>query len=202
MDLSAWFAFSPSRDFGHRLGPVMVNSGLVSDRLFVALWPTRDAMDAIERAVAPLQERYVDLRWQPPQRWHITIAFLGEREPERELRRFSRLTGLIGGPVRIHGSGRFGPVLWLGVDAAWVPDVARTVRKAHYVEERRFHPHITVARARTTAGQRQRRRGVADLAQSRVSRWTAHELTLVRSTIGPSPVYEVIARSPLTVDPS
>lgn len=178
----------------------MVDSGVVTDRLFVALWPTPEATDAIQRVVAPLRVRYRDLRWQPPQRWHITVAFLGEREPEREVQRFSRLTGLAGGPVYVLSSGHFGPVLWLGVDAAWLSDVARTVRKAHHVVERRFHPHITVARSRTTVGQRQVRRAVTDLAESRASTWVASELTLVRSTIGPSPDYDVIARSPLTVD--
>src|SRR6185437_6595477 len=47
-------------------------------RLFVALTPPQEAIADLERAVTPLRSQWPALRWAPPERWHVTLAFLGE----------------------------------------------------------------------------------------------------------------------------
>ncbi|MCU0296846.1 MAG: hypothetical protein MUD05_12475 [Candidatus Nanopelagicales bacterium] len=61
------------------------------ERLFVALWLPDAVRAELDTALAALHARYPELRWQPPVRWHITLAFLGDREPDRELRRFATI---------------------------------------------------------------------------------------------------------------
>src|SRR6185437_5829551 len=47
-------------------------------RLFVALSPPQAALDELERAVAQVRESWPELRWAGADRWHVTLAFLGE----------------------------------------------------------------------------------------------------------------------------
>ncbi len=173
----------------------------MTERLFVALWPRPEGVDAVRRQLEPVQERYRELRWQTPDRWHLTLAFLGSRSPDKEIRRLRRLTPPAVGPLRISGSGRFGPVLWLGIEAGpWLAELAAEVRRVHDVDERRFRAHVTVARSRSILGQRQLTHAVADLASVRSPAWTPSELVLVESTIGPAASYRSVSASSLTGD--
>src|SRR5258708_33610807 len=47
-------------------------------RLFVALDPPPAALDELDAAVAPLRADWPELRWTSQDRWHMTLAFLGE----------------------------------------------------------------------------------------------------------------------------
>ncbi len=47
-------------------------------RLFVALSPPPAALAQLEAAVAPLRGDWPELRWTSQERWHVTLAFLGE----------------------------------------------------------------------------------------------------------------------------
>ena len=47
-------------------------------RLFVALVPPVEAIDDLDRAVAPVRAARPELRWIPTERWHLTLAFYGE----------------------------------------------------------------------------------------------------------------------------
>lgn len=170
----------------------------MTERLFIGLWPPGAVVAQIEAALAPLQQRHADIRWQPPQRWHVTLAFLGDRDTEREMDRFRRAEIATPSPLRLSGAGCFGPILWLGVDTGpWLAQLARSLRKAHHVHERRFTPHITLGRGRSPAGRRQVARAASELRAFVSQQWTPGELTLVRSTTGPKPQYEVLARRAL-----
>jgi 2'-5' RNA ligase len=160
-------------------------------RLFVSLRPPAEA-------VADLRDRVA--RWpSPPERWHVTLAFLGDAEPEpvREaLHR--RLAGQPGFDLQLEGSGSFGrsgPV-WVGVGGN-VPalrdlavEVAAAAREAGVELERRaYRPHLTVGK-----------RGHPDptrLASYRGPVWRAQEVELVRSDLGRSVVHTVLQRYPL-----
>ncbi len=169
----------------------------MTQRLFLALWPPPEVVTEIGDA---LPQDLSELRWQPAQRWHITVAFLGDRSPEKELRRLDRLEVPTAGPVHLQGSGSFGPVLWLGVVTGdWLAEMARRCAQLFDTGDRRFQAHVTVARARSAAGHRQLAAARAALAEFRSTLWMPSELTLVQSQTGPRPSYEVIGRRRLPV---
>lgn len=175
----------------HLLG----HSGDVSQRLFLALWLPPDVASQV---AAELPLELSDLRWQPANRWHITLAFLGRRSPDKELRRLDALRVMSAQPIRLQGSGTFGQVLWLGVIADdWLPELARRCAELFDTEDRRFRAHVTVARARSMRARSQLDQAGAGLAGFTSSPWLPMELTLVSSRTGPQPSYEVIGRRPL-----
>lgn len=149
-------------------------------------------------AVAHLQAQRP--RWPTaPERWHLTLAFLGEVDDvpavDQELAR--RLAGFPALSLRLRGSGTFrgGPV-WVGVDgevpvlqrlAATVGSAARAAGVA--LERRAYRPHLTVGR-----------RGHPDprsLASYDGPEWVAREVELVRSDLGRTVTHTVVERYPL-----
>lgn len=172
----------------------------MSDRLFVAIWLPASVRDELTRELQPLTSQYPQIHWQPPERWHLTLAFLGDRDIDRELSRFTALPSPLSAPIRLAGGGKFGTVLWAGVESqAWLGHLALTVQRKHRCSERRFTPHVTLGRSRTPAGSREVARAKDVLASFASDWWTPAETALVRSTTGPRPTFEVMARSPLTV---
>lgn len=167
----------------------------MSERLFVAFWPPDEV---VAEVAAALPTGFTALRWQPAARWHITVAFLGQRSPEAQLARLDQLRLPAAGPLRLQGSGRFGPVLWIGIDAGeWLSRLAEQVQARFDVPDRRFRAHMTVARARSAVGQREVRSAAQVLAGFVSSPWWPSAVTLVRSRTGPQPSYEVIGRTGL-----
>ena len=161
-------------------------------RLFVAVRPPPGA-------VADLRARLA--RWpSAPERWHLTLAFLGEPagpdEVDEQLR--AALAGSEAFDLRLEGSGTFGrqgPV-WVGVggdvDALHdlQSDVARAVGAAGVQLERKaYRPHLTVGRRGHPSP--------AALAGYRGPSWPASEVELVRSDVGRSVVHTVLERYPL-----
>lgn len=135
-------------------------------RLFAALAPPPEVVDAVRDAREPGPGRRPDLHWTPPAEWHLTLVFLGE-VPDDLL---PVLTGVLDGAVGGHapfdltaqGWGVFpGPhrdrscVLWAGVggDTGALARLAADLRAAASavglpVEDRAYVPHLTVARSR------------------------------------------------------
>lgn len=164
--------------------------------MFLALWPPATVVSELADA---LPQCFAELRWQSVQRWHITIAFLGERSPDKELRRLDRLDVPRADLVRLEGSGTFGTVLWVGVDGGdWLTQLAHACQTVFDPQDRRFRAHLTVARARSAAGHRQLAGARSALAGFQSTTWLPDQLTLVLSRTGPKPSYEVIGRKPLT----
>jgi 2'-5' RNA ligase len=172
-------------------------------RLFVALDVPDAAVQHLERAVAEVRERHREPRWVPCDRWHVTLAFLGEvAEPrldplsERLERAARRHEGL---SLAFAGAGRFGNrVLWVGVRGDATPlgrlaaSVTAAARKAGVpLDDRPHRPHVTLARGRTTS--LDLRPVVADLSDYEGPPWRAESFSLVRSRLGPQPQYEVLA---------
>lgn len=162
------------------------------DRLFLALWPPRPVVSHIEEILP----RDLDaLRWQPADRWHVTVAFLGQRSLPRELSRLEKMPVGGTGDIRVRGSGTFGPILWLGVEhGEWLARLARDCRRIFGVDERQFRAHITVARARNDRARHELRVATQRLGAFLSDSWVPSDLTLVRSTTGPQPRYDVVGR--------
>ena len=124
-------------------------------RLFVAIFPPDDVSRELRhRLTAAVDRRGV--RLTPIDRWHVTLAFLGE-VPAEQLpgveRALDTVTVPKGIPLRLRGGGRFGRgrsgVLWAGVDgdlAGLHANVRQQLRAADLpYDERPFTPHLTVA---------------------------------------------------------
>ena len=194
-------------------------------RLFVAVAPSQRAradlaadVDLTRQARAAIGDDAPDVRWVDPSRWHLSLAFLGE-VPDDVLpdlqARLARAAGRAR-PFRLRfaGAGRFGDrVLWAGVRGGGArpirpdPDlralhglagsVAAAARRAGVaVEERRYRPHLTLARAPkgTDLGP-----WAAALSTHSGPAFRVTELRLVRSTLGPDPAYTDLDVRPLGI---
>lgn len=169
-------------------------------RLFVAVEVPDDVRTTVARAIDDVRTSAPEgLRWSDPSRWHLTLAFLGEVADQRlsELgTRLARAVHLHRAPtLRIDGAGRFGSrTLWARIVQqptdgpslpALVASVAAAARRTGIAQEDRpYRPHLTLARARTDVDLRPL---VDALAGLRTDPWTAHEVLLVRSRLGPHP---------------
>lgn len=169
-------------------------------RLFVSLWPAAEPVAHLAAALDGQRPGDRDLRWQAPDRWHITLAFLGDVDPGRTRRALGTIPLPEAEPLRLAGAGTFGPVVWIGVEhGGWLSALADQVRGALRVDDGLFRPHLTICRARGRQAVALARAASQQYASYAGPAWTPHELTLVRSFTGPSPRYDVIAAWPLVL---
>ncbi|GDY30513.1 RNA 2',3'-cyclic phosphodiesterase [Gandjariella thermophila] len=171
-------------------------------RLFTALALPEDVVAHLAAAVAEVREQLpAGARWIPPERWHLTMKFHGEDDPDRraaKLRRRAR--GLPAPTLRLAACGTFSGVLWVGVRTA-DEDSRRALRRVAQAagnDPREFRPHLTVAR--WSAGRPDRAALRALLADYTGPWWTPGELVLVRSELRPGgPRYTDLAHVALDV---
>lgn len=167
-------------------------------RLFVAVWPPAEVLEAVAALPRP---PLPGLRWTDPQQWHVTLRFIGRVEdPDPVVVAMAQAVGPLAPiPVRAGPAvGRFGqrvlhvPVEGLGVVASAV--VAATSEFGEPPEDRPFSGHLTLARVRKGA-----RVDLRPLAGMPVAgEWTVREVTLVESRLSPAGArYEVVERFPL-----
>src|SRR5215470_10394315 len=189
-------------------------------RLFVALLPPQGALAELEAAVAPLRPDWPTLRWAGHDRWHVTLAFLGEVADtrldglrERLARAAGRHDGMrirIGrggafpspGRARVlcaHIEGESEALGGLRVLAASVAAAARRAGAPPPDEERRYRPHVTLARSRQAANLAAL---VAALDEYSGRAWNATHVDLIRSHTGPRPDYQTIGSWPLRLPPA
>jgi 2'-5' RNA ligase len=126
-------------------------------RLFVAI----DLPEAIREEVAGLCRGVPGVRWTSPRQLHLTLRFLGELG-EKDFARVREALRGVKAPafsISLKGCGRFPPkgrprVLWAGVEPEeplihlfeGVEEALGGVQIPP--EERRFSPHLTLARLR------------------------------------------------------
>lgn len=135
-------------------------------RLFVGI-PLADQVRAqVSAVVAELRRGDQDLRWIAPDAWHITLQFLGKAGTEQFECLKTHLGDVRSAPVAVHlgalGSFERAGIIYVEVDrgaelATLQQQVTAATSKCGFVpEDRPFHPHITLARAKG----RKRFRGV------------------------------------------
>ena len=145
-------------------------------RLFVAVWPPDDVLDAVAALDRP---DHPAVRWTNRNQWHITLRFLGEVDepPPDLLEPLARVPAphVTIGPTTERLSGRVLMIPVHGLD-----ELAAAVAAP---DDRAFRGHLTLARAR--------RRGAkvpASLADVPIEgSWTASRVALVRSHLGGGP---------------
>jgi 2'-5' RNA ligase len=161
-------------------------------RLFFAAWPPAQTAAALQAWAEGLEGRAVARG-----NIHLTLAFLGEADPEKA----------IAAAKRVHGARHELPIeearFWKKNQIVWVgpreapPELDRLVRSLHLelcraeflLERRPFAAHVTLLRKARDA------RKMPPLP--RVI-WPVDEFLLVRShTSATGPTYEPVARFPL-----
>jgi 2'-5' RNA ligase len=183
-------------------------------RLFVAVTPPAEVVDALGAAVARARPAAPALRWVDLARSHLTLAFLGSVDDAVRAALAERLGHVAARhppvDVRLAGPGRFGDrVVWAGVAGDLAPLAAGVRRAAQRagvagVDLKPLRPHLTLAHARTAGGTEQRglpvdlRPVVAALGGLPPLAWTVTGFDLMSSVLGPRPVYAVEASWRLT----
>ena len=173
----------------------------------MAVVPPLPVCDDVARAVARLPSSLrAELRRIPPERFHLTLTFLGDVEDVRVGPLAEALAALARSQppidLQVAGSGHFqARVLWLGLRGDVEPleslaaDVARAaVAVGVRVQEKPYYGHLTVARPR---GQSDVCEAVTALSSYAGIAWQATELVLMRSRLGLIPSYEKQAGWPL-----
>ena len=181
-------------------------------RMFVALYP---GDEAIAHLAGVLQQLHTEtspaVRWIPPERWHITLAFLAEVDPDR----VERLQGSLAEVAAAHtplevlhleSAGAFGPTVWIGVAPTHrgtpAEQLAKAVQRACRtagleVEHRPWRAHLSIARVRTRASDEAKTLTqclVTELADYSGPAWTASSITLMHSILGPQPEHIPVGR--------
>jgi 2'-5' RNA ligase len=173
--------------------------------------PPGDARADLAAAVAPLRELPGTPRWTAPERWHLTLLFLGTVPEDRVARLREGLGAAVAGTppmtLRFAGGGRFGSrrrpqVAWAGVEGDVEPLGELAVRLACAarrlklpVEVRPFRAHLTLGRWRPGAPADA---DVVDrLAGYRGPDWPVTEVQLLQSHLGPKPRYDAVETWPV-----
>lgn len=162
-------------------------------RLFTAVYPHPEVVEAISERIPP------GFRHAPEQRWHITLSFHPDCH-ERRLEDFeAELTDLASQhrafELHLEGTGRFGPISWLGVGGevesleALAAGARHAAKVAHVPTEGKsggYIPHLTLGRDEGA---------LADALYGWSSdSWVVDELALVRSRLEGRTRHDVIGR--------
>jgi RNA 2',3'-cyclic 3'-phosphodiesterase len=188
-------------------------------RLFVAVDPPADAAAHLAEFVGRLEvarpaEPGRSTRLAEPSRWHVTLAFIGEVEPDRPdaaatalVRAGAAATDSI--RIRVAGGGRFGrrrfTILWAGLTGdiddlvTLSGSVRRELRRARVpFDHKPFKPHLTLARPGDRLSEERMRSDLAALDTYVGPEWTVDAVRLYSSELGPRPRYECLATVPLS----
>lgn len=177
-------------------------------RLFIAIPLAPDVIEALARTAHGSRSASDGLRWAPQETWHITLQFLGETSSEQYscVLRYLREIRSPLVPVWLEGAGVFdrAGVFFAGVNVSaelrelQKQVVAATTKCGFAPEDRPFHPHVTLARAKGGNRRALRNLKVKTVLKTTFPRFTATEFLLYEAFLGPGGSrYEVRERFPL-----
>jgi 2'-5' RNA ligase len=185
-------------------------------RLFVAV----DLSDKARQAMAAEQKRIgaalhgaaTSLKWVRPEHAHLTLVFLGHVDVARVPAVVDAIGRDVDAPafeMVLAGAGAFPPrgaprVLWIGIGggSAQLLDVqrelaGRLVALGIPLEDRPFHPHLTIARWRQSRAT-DRLRALEAASSGEIARVRVEFATLYESRPSPSgPSYGALTRATL-----
>lgn len=168
-------------------------------RMFAAVRLSEEAVEDLEDFLEPRRDAF-DVRWTPPEHWHVTLAFLPE-VPGRKLddlidRTAAALSGRRSLHLSVRGGGVFpdpfsAKVFWAGLDSSatdreeldrWASGCRNAANVAGVeVDGGRFRPHLTLAR-RPRGGDATRWLRLLDTYQGPA--WPVDAVELVTSILG------------------
>jgi len=128
-----------------------------SMRLWIGVWPPEDVVEALRRLDRPAR---AGVRWTTQDQWHVTLRFLGQVAHEdvpalahalQQVARRHRPVEVELGPrlERLNRHTLVVPVT--GLEALAADVVAATAHLGAPPDDRPFHGHLTLARARRRA---------------------------------------------------
>ena len=151
-------------------------------RLFFAVLLSEEVRGAVERAQEQLRASACDygMRWVAPEQFHYTLKFLGETPVEKVsgITAVARRIAAQHAPLSLTLAGlgafpnpRRPQVLWVGAKEG-VPVLTRLAESLEKElaglgfppENRRFNPHLTLARIKTPAGVKAAAQALAEAA--------------------------------------
>ena len=174
-------------------------------RVFVAI----PLPDEIRRRIAAFQRDWQSglnehpVRWTPVEQIHLTLWFLGNvpeaTVPELETALRRACEGVAGFELVAGGSGCFPDarkprVLWVGLSGA-LPALADLQAKIACatsawgeMDERKFHPHLTIGRVKQAPAPNLREisQRAERMACGELGRWRVGEVLLMRSELSPA----------------
>jgi 2'-5' RNA ligase len=158
--------------------------------LFSALVPPDDVVEAVAGALAEPDD---GLRWEPPERWHVTLAYYGHDDLDvRGAWLAGRLAGRPAVDVRLEKAATFPGVLWLTVAGSELTPLAHAAGAGS--EARPYRAHLTLARfPREEPGLAER--WTKSLANFTSRSWTASSVVLMTSEHEPGGTRYRVARS-------
>ncbi len=122
-------------------------------RLFIAVDFNDEILDMLRNSQRQLQAQVRSASLTAEENLHLTLAFLGEtEEPGRAIQAMKNII-LPSFPLRVGGkAGHFGDLWWIGTEESRsLARLADTLKKhlreeGFFIEEKKFRPHITIAR--------------------------------------------------------
>ncbi|OAT85807.1 RNA 2',3'-cyclic phosphodiesterase [Desulfotomaculum copahuensis] len=177
-------------------------------RLFWAVNLPPVARAALAQVQAALKEAGADVKWVEAENLHLTIQFLGETPAGRVQAIVRAVQDMVAvGPFGLHlsglgvFSGRDGPrVVWAGVRqggdslASLHCQVGEAMRPLGYIPEKRFSPHLTLARIRSSRGVAELMQLIAALAATHLGDITVSSVDLMQSELSRrGPVYTLLS---------
>ncbi|HCA80029.1 MAG TPA: RNA 2',3'-cyclic phosphodiesterase [Bacteroidetes bacterium] len=136
-------------------------------RTFIALPLPSELKEKIARTQSELREAGGDVKWDAPDKFHITLKFLGDAEPPVIPKLAESLQKSIGGlgafEVSYEGVGGFPNIIrprvvWIGTKPSSALDrVQRLIEESCAAlgfprDDRQFHAHITLGRVKGNRG--------------------------------------------------
>ena len=186
----------------------------MANRIFLTL----DINDGVRGRVRAVQDDLKSapgkIRWVVPQNMHVTLCFLGDMADDllAEVCKAARRVASghqpfdfdVRGVLCIPPAGRL-RMLWIGVDdgkgemTRLQGDLADALGALGLPkEERRFHPHLTLARVKFMKDAGGIRNAAAEKAETNFGTVRADQVTVYSSRLGPEgPAYTALAAAPL-----
>lgn len=190
-------------------------------RLFVAVSPSAEAVADLGAVVDGLEVSRANqpghsTRLAPRDRWHITLAFLGDVPTAKATAAEAAITSaatVAAFPLCFAGGGTFcrgrSAILWCGVDGDRASlrllgdSLRRALRRARLPYDRKpLRPHLTISRPGARVPPDAIAADVATLTGYRGPLWTVDHVQLMVSEMeqtatGPQPRYTPVATVPL-----